>query len=462
VVHQGPLTGFVKRFIVFSAFAAMFSAGSARAQSRTGFAIGRFEPAERGSRFFVVDTLDLRGPRPAPALGATLDYGYKPLVVRNLDGTERSALVRHQLFAHVGGSYVFAERLRLAINVPLALYQDGEDSVVNGERLKGADKAALGDVRLAADLRLVGATTDPFTFAIGMRAWLPTGARSQLTGDGAARLGPQLLAAGDLGVVTYAARLALVYRARDDVYAGTELGSEIVGAAGVGLDVGRIVVGPEIYASSVLGDAFRTRATPVEWLFGAHVDVTEEIRIGAAIGGGITKGYGTAQPRALLSFDWIPAAAKPPSRHDDEDVDEPFHARPAPPVGDERVAVTDAEIKIAEKVTFRFDSAEIEESSDAILGAVKKALDEHPEIRRVRVEGHTDDVGSPEYNQALSEKRAASVVKWLVDRGVDAQRLESVGYGQTQPIDAAATEEARANNRRVVFRILLRDGNEAP
>src|SRR5690349_403864 len=104
-------------------------ASAAGAQSRTGFAVDRFEPSERGSQFFVMDTLDLRGGA-RPALGAVFDYGYKPLVVYDEDGNEKSAIVRHQLFTHLGGSIVLADRLRLGLNVPVALYQDGEDAIV--------------------------------------------------------------------------------------------------------------------------------------------------------------------------------------------------------------------------------------------------------------------------------------------------------------------------------------------
>src|SRR5262249_22240995 len=120
--------------------------------SERGFALDRFEPAERGSQLFVNDTLHFRGSGRA-ALGAGLDYGHKPLVVYEPNGDERSALVRHQMVAHLGGSLVLADRFRLALNLPLSIYQDGETTLVNGQTLGGADSAAIGDIRLAADVR---------------------------------------------------------------------------------------------------------------------------------------------------------------------------------------------------------------------------------------------------------------------------------------------------------------------
>ena len=142
---------------------------TAAAQSRTGFAVNRFEPAERGSQHFVVDSLDLRAG--SGAAGATLDYAYKPLVVYDATGAERQALVRHQAVVHMGGSVVLAGRLRLGLDVPVALYQDGESAVVDGVTLSPSTAPAFGDVRLAADVRVARGSRRA-AVARGRRAWL--------------------------------------------------------------------------------------------------------------------------------------------------------------------------------------------------------------------------------------------------------------------------------------------------
>jgi OmpA-OmpF porin, OOP family len=116
-------------------------------------------------------------------------------------------------------------------------------------------------------------------------------------------------------------------------------------------------------------------------------------------------------------------------------------------------------IKIVDQVKFRTDSAEILSESDAILSAVRKILMNHPEIKRVDVEGHTDNRGTAAHNQDLSVRRAAAVVEWLVARDVDKARLTSHGYGQTRPIDTNTTDAGRQNNRRVEFHIL--DGGDS-
>jgi outer membrane protein OmpA-like peptidoglycan-associated protein len=124
------------------------------------------------------------------------------------------------------------------------------------------------------------------------------------------------------------------------------------------------------------------------------------------------------------------------------------------------VVVTEKEIKINEQVKFKFNSAEILKESDGLLSQVKAVLADHPEITKVRVEGHTDNVGNDAYNKALSGRRAAAFIMWMTDHGVDKKRLVSAGYGKDEPIDTNDTEAGRANNRRVAFTILERDDSK--
>jgi len=117
--------------LLTSAFscALLFSAAPAFAQQTTqaGFSLDRFEPSERGSDWFALESLDLRG-HMRPAFGVVGDYGYKPLVLYDQDNNERAAIVRHSLIAHVGGSLVLWDRLRLAVSYPFALTQSGDQA----------------------------------------------------------------------------------------------------------------------------------------------------------------------------------------------------------------------------------------------------------------------------------------------------------------------------------------------
>ena len=121
-----------------------------------------------------------------------------------------------------------------------------------------------------------------------------------------------------------------------------------------------------------------------------------------------------------------------------------------------RVVVTDTKIEILDKVYFEYNKATIKSQSFPILDAVAATLDGNPDILLVEIQGHTDERGGDAYNLDLSDRRAASVKQYLVDKGIDASRLKSQGYGETQPLDARHNEEAWAKNRRVEFLILKR------
>jgi OOP family OmpA-OmpF porin len=116
--------------------------------------------------------------------------------------------------------------------------------------------------------------------------------------------------------------------------------------------------------------------------------------------------------------------------------------------------IENGQIRIIEQVHFKTGSAVILPDSDTTLSAIQKIMDEHPELKKVRVEGHTDNRGGAAYNKGLSQRRAAAVVKWLVDHGIDKSRLTSQGYGFSKPIATNKTEEGRAENRRVELHIV--------
>jgi OOP family OmpA-OmpF porin len=124
--------------------------------------------------------------------------------------------------------------------------------------------------------------------------------------------------------------------------------------------------------------------------------------------------------------------------------------------------VEKGQIKILERVEFKYNSAELTKESEPILQAVLSVLESHPEFTRIRVEGHTDDRGNDKYNKTLSQRRAQSVVNWLVKKGIDRKRLAAAGFGEERPIDTNETDEGRQNNRRVEFHIDEIDGKPAP
>jgi OOP family OmpA-OmpF porin len=130
-------------------------------------------------------------------------------------------------------------------------------------------------------------------------------------------------------------------------------------------------------------------------------------------------------------------------------------AAPPPPPPPPRAApapapapVDDCGRIVLRGVNFAFDRAEIDSSSAVVLDVAAEALNGCPNIA-VRVEGHTDWIGTDAYNQGLSERRANAVRDYLISRGVSASRLSAAGFGESQPIASNETDEGRALNRRV-------------
>jgi OmpA-OmpF porin, OOP family len=123
------------------------------------------------------------------------------------------------------------------------------------------------------------------------------------------------------------------------------------------------------------------------------------------------------------------------------------------------VVLTGTDIKILKKVYFEYDSAVIKTISYDILDAVAATVINNPQIDLIEIQGHADERGDDDYNLRLTADRAASVVTYLVKKGVKPKKLRSVGYGEYCPVEKASNETAWEKNRRVEFKVLSIDGN---
>lgn len=121
-------------------------------------------------------------------------------------------------------------------------------------------------------------------------------------------------------------------------------------------------------------------------------------------------------------------------------------------------AVDLAPIKVGAKVVlknifFDFDKASLRTVSRVELNRVYNMLKTNPSLK-IEISGHTDSKGSDEYNQKLSDERAKSVVKYLTEKGISADRMQAKGYGETRPVASNDTEEGRQENRRTELKII--------
>jgi OmpA-OmpF porin, OOP family len=111
-------------------------------------------------------------------------------------------------------------------------------------------------------------------------------------------------------------------------------------------------------------------------------------------------------------------------------------------------------VRVLQQVHFAFGTANILPDSFPVLQEVADYLKANKAIKKMSIEGHTDNKGSADINKRLSQERANSVMRWLTQHGIEQNRLEAHGYGMEKPIEDNDTDAGRAKNRRVEFKIL--------
>lgn len=111
------------------------------------------------------------------------------------------------------------------------------------------------------------------------------------------------------------------------------------------------------------------------------------------------------------------------------------------------------EVYVIERIYFEFDSTRLLPESFPALDSLVEVLTLYPDLD-IRIQGHTDSMGTDAYNQVLSEGRARAVYRYLVNQHIDETRLTFKGYGESIPIASNSTPEGRQRNRRVEFKVL--------
>lgn len=143
--------------------------------------------------------------------------------------------------------------------------------------------------------------------------------------------------------------------------------------------------------------------------------------------------------------------AKPEGDADGDGVVDSLDKCPDTPHG-YKVDPNGCPVHVTLHINFAFDSSVLPSSAKDDVDKLVRVLKENPPAKVIIV-GHTDYTGSDEYNQKLSERRAASLGQRLVDNGIDGQRIEMSGKGEKEPIATNATAAGRAQNRRIEVEI---------
>jgi outer membrane protein OmpA-like peptidoglycan-associated protein len=443
-------------------------------------------------------------PRGAFRFASIFDAAGGLLVLQQPGKTSDLLVSRGQLHLLAGWSL---GRVELAAHLPIALWQNSDFSALTAQGVTGplVDPVAsttLGDLRLGAKVPLLEETHWPVGLAALADLRLPTGNGQAFMSDGLAFV-PTLVATHSFGKFRLDGQLGYAIRGQGQ-YAQLVVHDGIVYAFGGSLALPKIArvdrwkAIVEINGGWPRGADFSTDRyrMPLSALAGVRAFFSSHLSLEAGAGTGLgSAGYGHERWLVFFGVRWgNPSGAAPlPIQDrdgdgvpDSEDLcpDEPGPAaldgcpdddgdgipnredkcpnEPGPPENDgcplpedqPRVVFGSKGILLKDSINFDTGKDTIKSESFPLLDQVAKYLLAHPELKRVRVEGHTDNVGNAAYNKDLSARRARSVVRYLVSKGVAESRLEPAGFGYEQPIASNATALGRAKNRRVAFTIL--------
>ncbi len=437
------------------------------------------------------------------AFGAVLDYTSGLLALQS--GDTRSQLLESRLSLHLLGGWSLG-KVELAGELPVALYQRSDFSLLEAQGVPPGSPlvapiatTALGDLRLGAKLPVLDEQRWPVGLAALADLRLPTGDGKAFMSDGLAFV-PSAIASRTFGSLRLDAQLGYQFRGAGQ-YAQLVVDDGFVYGAGASYGLKPLWKMERWKTIADLSGGFprgwdgssqRYRA-PLSVRAGLRAWFSPSWSVEAGGGTGLgDAGYGREGWRVFVGVRWSRAPLAPDDDWDKDGVPNakdlcPYDPGPAEldgcpdfdgdmipdredrcprepgpaendgcPVSVDQPVVEIESEKLSLKDSIQFDTGKdtLKKPSFKVLDQVVKLLVDHPELKKVRVEGHTDNVGAAAYNKDLSQRRAASVVRYLADHGVARARLEAVGYGFERPIASNATALGRAKNRRVEFRIL--------
>jgi len=305
--------GLVCVAVVLAFFAVV---NGASAQTVSGFAVNRFEPAGADSTWMTADSLQFEG-HGKPFFALVSDFAWKPLIVYDAQGHEIAPLVRDQLFAHLDAAVMLWNRVRADLNIPVALANGGQGATLGTTMYQPPDGAGLGDLRLGVDGIVYQRPDRLVVAAVGMQLFLPTGRTAAFTGDGGVRFWPRVMVAGERRQFSWAGRVGVQVRPSDGCHCDLAPGTEVDGAlAGGWRPRPQWLVGPELTWSHTVssGAAALRSGTPLELLVGGHWTPRPDWTFTLGLGHGLTNGAGTPGVRVIAGAQYaFSRRPRPPS-----------------------------------------------------------------------------------------------------------------------------------------------------
>ncbi|MGH2567775.1 MAG: OmpA family protein, partial [Bacteroidota bacterium] len=408
---------------------------SAPAQALTrSFSVNSFAPTMDDSDFFTVYSSPTMLKRNYH-VGFYLDFAADVYEFGDNNFNRVSGIVDHLLTGNIVGSYAVLDWLTVGALIPVYFWE-GIRSPVLGLNQNNFE---LGDVQLILKFRLVDREKHGFGVAIVPYAVFPSSTNSgAFLGNGSFNGGAKVVIDGRIkDRVSIALNVGYVTASNITDVGGNVLDDQFLASLGISVDVlkDKLKIIAEGQMATVAKNFFQSRrTTQSEERIGFRYTFAHNHDINAGAGFGLTNGIAAPAWRGFIGYTY--------TKRPIVDVTEP-----PPPISEIQVG---DELTLADKIYFEFDKAVIREISKPTLDKIAGFLKAHPEVTKIRIDGHTCDLGSHGYNQRLSVRRARAVATYLEGQGISADRIGTVeGFGETRPMVPNVDEAHREQNRRV-------------
>lgn len=495
------------------ATASAFSLSASAQTAVEGFASQHLNPApNQRDNGYAVHSAQTLTPNQWHA-GILFNYADDPLRVGDGNDWRAYRLTSGQFVSDIHGAIGLFRGFELGMAIPVIWVHNGDDLTTP----LGVDNSGVGIG--AGDIRIVPKYTffdrahgrdKGSALALLLDFYVPSGDEETFRG-GELRAEPRLAYHHDFSrPLRVSANVGWRIRPEREI-GDIEVNDSLTWGFGVNSEVEK-VHGLEVFGElfgefSVLADDFDKQEAPLEALLGVRYTLTNGIAFNAGGGTGIIRGFsapdwriiggiavsrtGKSQPRdsdgdgISDNLDNCPNVANTDQLDSDgdgvgdactfdtdgdgiadhrdacpdkaEDYDGVDDEDGCPEDGEGDVRLTCDQIEIGQRIEFEFDSSTLLDSSKAILDQVATVLRGASHIREIRIEGHADQIGDPDYNRSLSQRRADSVRDYLVSQRVSRSRLKTQGFGADRPLTTDADPEAQAQNRRVEFHVVAQD-----
>lgn len=432
---------FAHKKSVMTGTALFLSLLSASPQVFAGFNSLTFRPAADQGYYLTVDQSKTLGKK-GYAFGLMADYSNDSLIFKNAAGVKTQDVIQKQIGLNLGGAFGITDWLDVGVNIAGVPYQQFVTPITQVQD----NGARFGDITANLKIQLINSEISPVGLALVPFISFPIGSDSHFTGEDGFSGGGKVvvdskrisdrvsLSANAGGLIRNNYTFSPGYNVIDDQF--------IYGGAVNVKIVEPVQLIAELNGSTSFANFFASRSRNLE-MTGAIRFLPGENKnwqITAGGGAGILPGAGTPSYRLFSSV-----ALRFPQRVQTQKMAEPIR---------EKVISTN-------EIHFAFNKSAIKPSSYPILDEILNEIQSNSDIQSVRVEGHTDNVGSDAYNQTLSQARADSVRNYFVNKGFPSEKISAVGAGESTPVADNETKSGRALNRRTELHLLLNNNTNS-